>query len=328
MKYSKHARTWDDQADLLISRGMQGDKAFMIECLQNTNYYRLSGYWYPFRKPNPNSKKPADDFRDDTHFDEVWDRYVFDRELRLLVLDGIERIEVSIKSRLMYHNAHEFGPFGYATNSRSFPNLRETDRQKTLSKIASEINRSKDQFVKHFQDQYGKNHEHLPKDSTALPTWMLCEVVSFGTMQHFYKNSTPRIKQDVAHFASMPSKIFDSWLHALNVIRNVCAHHGRLWNKELGIKPLIPRIQDYPDWHTPVLITKERAFGILTIIKYLLDQICPDNHFASRFTDLIGQHPNIPLVSMGFPDNWKESPIWFHQDPDTPDDDIDHESDV
>lgn len=311
MKYTKLALTWEEQADLLISRGMQGDKNSIIQRLQSTNYYRLSGYWYPFREPDPQGgKKPADSFIAETNFETIWDRYLFDRKLRLHFLDAIERIEVGVKSHLMYHTSRSFGPFGYATNSLSFPFQKETDRQSSLAKIAQEIKRSKDQFALHFNKHYGEDHRHLPKDSVALPAWMLCEVISFGSMQNFYRHSSIKVKQDVSHFTKMPYKVFDSWLHALSVTRNLCAHHGRLWNKEFGIRPFIPKKGEYPDWHTPVQITNERIFGVLTICKYLLDQYDPSNEFVDQFCDLIADHPNIPLISMGFPENWKESPLW------------------
>lgn len=111
MRYAKPPRTLEEQADLLLSRGMKGDRAAMIARLAVVNYYRLSGYWHPFRNPG------ADTFRPNTTFDSVWQRYAFDRRLRLLVMDAIERIEVAVRTRLAYCLAHQSGdPFAYATN--------------------------------------------------------------------------------------------------------------------------------------------------------------------------------------------------------------------
>lgn len=81
MKYTKPALTFGQQADLLLRRGLAADKTALIEKLRAVNYYRLTGYLYPFRKPD-------DTFRPGTTLDLVWHRYVFDRQLRVLVGSG------------------------------------------------------------------------------------------------------------------------------------------------------------------------------------------------------------------------------------------------
>jgi len=86
MEYSKNPLTYDEQADLLISRGLQVDREYLIQILKNVNYYRLTGYLYPFRK-NFGEK---DEFLEDTSFSTVWRHYTFDRQIKLLLLDAIE----------------------------------------------------------------------------------------------------------------------------------------------------------------------------------------------------------------------------------------------
>jgi len=324
MKYQKIAISWDDQADLLIARGMNGDKLSIANALQTANYYRLSGYWYPFRKPDAtNPKIKTDNFKENTSFAEIWDRYVFDRELRLLVLDAIERIEVATRSLLMYYHSHAHGPFGYATNSMSLPNAKESERQIFLQNISRESARSNELFATHFQEKYGNDHLKLPKDKASLPAWMLCEVISFGTLCWFYKYADEDVQQKVADTFSIPVVLFESWLQALRIIRNTCAHHSRLWNKKIHHRerPQVPKnAKKFPDWHTPFAIENDHVFGILTICKFLLDQIYDTNKFADDLHQLVSNHPNIPLVSMGFPTNWKDSNLWKLPDPDNADD--------
>ena len=109
MKYTKPPLTFEQQADLLLSRGMQGDRSVMIDRLGAVNYYRLSGYWHIFRTGTSHQ------FRPNTTFDFVWQPYIFDRRLRLLVMDAIERIEVTVRTQLAYHHSHlARSPFGYA----------------------------------------------------------------------------------------------------------------------------------------------------------------------------------------------------------------------
>ncbi len=116
MKYTKPALTLEEQADLLLNRGMAGDRNIMIARLRTVGYYRLSGYWFPFRKTD-------ESFKEGTSFETVWNRYAFDRRLRLLVMDAIERIEVAVRSELAHYHSLHFGPFGYATDHGTLPKL-------------------------------------------------------------------------------------------------------------------------------------------------------------------------------------------------------------
>jgi abortive infection bacteriophage resistance protein len=96
----------------------------------------------------------------------------------------------------------------------------------------------------------------------------------------------------------------------VNTIRNICAHHSRLWNRELGNRPMIPRLEEFPDWHLPVQIRNERLFGILTILKHSMNRIAPQSQWALRFHQFLADYPDIPIADMGFPENWDQSPIW------------------
>lgn len=118
------------------------------------------------------------------------------------------------------------------------------------------------------------------------------------------------IEQQVASVFGVPDTVMESWLLALNTVRNICAHHSRLWNRELGNEPMIPLARDYPEWHTPVQVRNERLFGILTICKHCLNHIAPQSGWSHRLMALFEEYPDVPLASMGFPENWRECPIW------------------
>jgi len=296
MKYTKPPLSFEQQADQLIGRGIAGDRAVLISRLASVNYYRLSGYWFPFRNTD-------DTFKDGTTFDAVWDRYVFDRRLRLHVMDAIERIEVAVRSQLAYNHAHEHGPFGYACHPASMPKLDSRRYNEFLLRIEDETARSKEPFVDHFRRKYGAYHKYLP-------VWMATEIMTFGSVLSLFRGSSHRIKQTVSSLFGMPGRVFESWLMALNTIRNICAHHGRLWNRELGVKPLIPLANSYPDWHAPVVVQNNRMFGVLTICRYCLSRIAPQSHWADRFRVLLSDFTRIPLKSMGFPIEWERCPIW------------------
>lgn len=296
MRFEKPPLTIKQQVDLLCRRGLVGDTGRMQQCLKVVSYYRLSGYWYPFRRDD-------DTFKPDTSFSEVWRRYTFDRRLRLLVMDAIERIEVAVRSKLAHYHALAHGAFAYATEASSLPKLTFGDHASLLERIEDETERSKENFVKHFKAKYGDCHTHLP-------VWMMAEVMTFGTLLTFFRGSPHRVQQDVASEFYMPAKVFGSWLLTLNMVRNICAHHGRLWNRELGLKPLIPRPDKYPEWHEPVEVRNNRVFCVLTICQYCLHKLDSASDWAQELLRLLDAYSGIPLGAMGLPDNWQDCPIW------------------
>lgn len=298
MKYSKPALTREQQADLLISRGMLGDRDHIISQLSVVNYYRLSGYWHTFRL------LPAHDFSPNTTFDKVWTRYVFDRRLRLCVMDALERLEVNFRGQLAYHFAHEFNcPFAYADDPAALPNLRSDRRNRFLTMLADDLSSSKEVFVEHFRSQYGNDHPYMP-------VWVATEIMTFGHVLTMYQGAPNSIKKSIAAPLGIHDGVLGSWLLSLNTIRNICAHHSRLWNRKLGTMPMIPNRKNDPDWHIPVTVSNDRVFGVLTILKYCLDRIAPQSSWSERLFDLLDSYPEIPLKSMGFPVAWRTCPIW------------------
>ena len=299
MKYTKNPLDFQAQVGLLLKRGLVGDPRLMQERLASVNYYRLSGYLYPYRKPG------SDDYQAGTQFQTVWDHYAFDRRLRLLIMDAIERIEIAVRSQLAYHHSHTYNdPFAYALTPSSLPECDDKNKHGDLiCRLLAETGRSKELFVSRFEKNYGDEH-------AVLPIWMAVEIMTFGTMQRFYRGVSPQVKQHVASNFGMPAKVLDSWLHALSIIRNICAHHGRLWNRELGLKPLIPHPQNYPAWHIPVIIPNNRVFCILTICRYCLSRIAPQSRWPIHVTQLLKDFPAIPINQMGFPPNWSDSLLW------------------
>lgn len=296
LEYTKPPLTFEDQADLLLSRGFKADRDLLILRLKNVNYYRLSAYLYPFRM------KDDDMFRENTSLDLVWRYYTFDRQLRLVVMDAIERVEIAVRTQLIYHFSHHHGPFGY-TDKKNLPKMNDEQIKKWLSDMKDETERSKETFIKHFDKKYGDCHE-LP------PLWMLGEVMSFGKMLTFFNGVDDDLRRVIAREYDIEDEILRSWLGALNVVRNICAHHGRLWNRELGYKPKVPRRKKYPQWHIPIDVRNNRLFTILTILKFMSKKVARTSNWSRRLTDLFARYSEIPLSLMGFPENWEQCSIW------------------
>jgi len=143
MEYLKQALSLDKQADLLIERGLDADRDVLIQRLSIVSYYRLSGYLFPFRE------KGSNQFKKGTSLEVVWNRCCFDRKLRILVLDAIERIEVAVRTQLIYHFTHRYGPFGYCDDA-CLPKLGIEDYLIWRVSLQEETRRSKEIFKQHF----------------------------------------------------------------------------------------------------------------------------------------------------------------------------------
>jgi abortive infection bacteriophage resistance protein len=217
-------------------------------------------------------------------------------------MDAIERLEVSIRTCLAYKHAHVHGAFGYI-NPINLPKIPQVKHEDFLNKIDDQTRHSKEVFINHFKDKYGDRH-------SRPPIWMAAEIMTFGMHLTMFRGIQTTIKQEIAAEYKISDQVLMSWLRAINGVRNICAHHGRLWNREIGDKPLIPRLKKHPVWHVPVEVNNNRMFGILTILKYLISMIAPQSNWPDRFEQLLAEYPEIPLLSMGFPDNWRDCPIW------------------
>ncbi len=298
MRYAKPPKTFEEQADQLLARGLIADRAQLIRRLHATSYFRLSGYLHPFREPG------ADHYRLGTTLAEVWALCVFDQRLRTLLLDAIEAIEVHVRTHLAYHFAHDHGAFSY-TDPRHFPGLaidQFTLWQRKLDDQVQRSQRSREEFVVHFFQKYGDEH-------TRLPVWMLVELMDFGATLTFFRGVRDDIKKRIAAEVGQPDRVVMSWLLALNTVRNRCAHHLRLWNWELGTPVLIPQERKYPDWHAPRL-PNHRICVILTLCRHWLNQISPENRWSHRVVALFDEFPSQPVAPMGFMTDWRSHPLW------------------
>jgi abortive infection bacteriophage resistance protein len=298
VKYEKKALSFEQQADLLLDRGLSADRDQLIRRLRATSYFRLSGYLYPYRQPESDNYLPG------TTLDQIWKLYSFDQRLRTLLLDAIEAIEVYVRTQLAYHFAHDYGPFAY-NDPAHLPNLSRDKFVLWQSKLEQQVQRShqsKEEYVVHFFAKYGDEH-------TRLPVWTLVELIDFGSTFTFFRGVNDDIKKRIAGDLGFPDAVVKSWLLTLNTIRNRCAHHSRLWNWELGNPVLLPTQRKFPSWHEPRL-RNDRTGIILTICHQLMNRIFPSNHWQKRVFHLFDEFPDQPLDPIGLPTNWRDHPLW------------------
>lgn len=298
MNYAKPALTFAQQAALLQSRGLIAASVADIEArLRAVSYYRLSAYWHPFRRPDE-SLLPG------TTLEQVWRRYVFDRHLRLLVMDAVERVEVALlRTRMVEQFTVTYGPFGHRQWRNFKPDFAPADHTKLLLDIDQSAARSREVFVEHFHAKYTAEPH--------LPLWMAAEIMTFGQLFTFFRQLNRTEQQGLAAPFGLLPPVLESWLHALNYVRNTCAHHARLWNRELPIRPRVPDRRHQPDWHVPAPPANDRIYVVLLLLRHLLRHVAPQSRWVDRLHKLLTDYPEIPIVSMGFPANWPACPLWI-----------------
>jgi abortive infection bacteriophage resistance protein len=296
--FPKPATTHVQQVALLQQRGMVIDDPVQAGFyLQHLNYYRLSAYWLPFEADHASHT-----FRPGTRWEDVLNLYVFDRELRLLALDAIERMEVSVRSQWAYQLAHRHGPHAHLDVTLAFS---AQHWQTNLDKLRDEVDRSDETFIKHLRATYP---EALPPGGAA------CEVMSRGRLSRWYNNLKPMsTRRAIAAVYQVDEKVLESWLRHLSLVRNTCAHHSRLWNREFTLTPLLPR-------NKPAGLAAQcqpgsrKLYNTLVILLHCMDVISPQHHWRTRLKDLLARHA-VPLAAMGFPAAWTQMAIWQDRAP-------------
>jgi abortive infection bacteriophage resistance protein len=301
MKYTKPALTFEQQAERLIDRGLIADKTLLIARLSRVNYYRLSAYWYNFKTTDPVTN--AESFAPKTTLEMIWERYQFDRELRRLVMDQLEDVEVAVlRTCLVERFTLQHGPFGYVEIKNFNPRFPPDAHRRLIAELEESTNRSTEEFIERFGRKYtGERH---------LPLWIAAEVMTFGQLFTIFRNLDRSDLRAVARRFGLYPPVMISWLHTLLFIRNTCAHHARLWNREISIRPRIPDKKHNPEWHDPVKLDNSRIFAVLTLLRYLLKTIEPENDVRARLEELLARYPGINIREMGFPSNWRASSIW------------------
>ncbi len=300
MIYEKPPSTIDQQIKKLQERGMSiGNIPLAKKYLSHISYYRLVGYWYPMY-----TDKQLHNFKKNSRFEDAIALYNFDHDLRMLLFDIIEKIEISLRTKLIYHLSHEFNAWWFQ-DSDLFNDPQEL--VKTLFKIQEEIERSKDIFIKEHRKKY-KEDKRFP------PAWKTLELTTLGSLSKLYGNLKNNIKpKDVIsrEYGTVNHTFLPSWLQSIAQIRNYCAHHSRLWNRNLpGAPKLLPNppypwVNDVPKPHE-----FQKLYIHMCLMKYLLNVIQPNNLFTKRLMSLLEVYPTVDPNALGMKTNWFDEPLW------------------
>ena len=300
--YNKPAIAIQQQVSQLIDRGLiVTDRTRLERELATIGYYRLSAYWLPFEFPPRSGQTRSKRFRPDVRHEDIIDLYIFDRKLRLLVMEAIERIEIAVRASWTYRMALNKGPHAHLEQA-NFRDL--VEYAKALTKLAGDIERSSDLPVNHYRDTYAS--PRLP------PLWVATETMSFGGLAAWVDMTADHdIRKQVAKDLGLPTaEVMRSVLEHLTYVRNICAHHGRLWNRQLVVKlNKIKKLrQDLVTADTGEL--EARIYNVLVICIHMLRVQSPTTSYAQRVAALMETITDAQRMAMGFPGDWRERPIW------------------
>ena len=304
MRYEKPALTLGEQVQRWRDRGLEVPDAERAQAyLTAIGYYRLAAYCLPFECPAPAGQPRDHGFQPATQFDDVLALYVFDRRLRLAVMDAMERIEVAVRTGWAHELAIRHGPHAHM-NPSLFKSPWEHTRD--LARIANDMEGSAETFVQHYRRTYAE--PFLP------PLWAVVETMSLGTLSRWVKNTRDNeAKMAVARTLGLPTvEVLESVLHGLTPVRNVCAHHGRLWNRRFALS--LPHIKRHRASLAPPDAPDHQAhhlYNYLTVLALMMARLSPGSSWRSGTIDLVRSAlPPRFVPAMGFPPDWQERPAW------------------
>lgn len=313
--YNKPHKSYEEQIELLKERGLEiKDEQRAIKHLSNISYYRLSAYMLPYKKSSKGVIQ--NDFIDGTTWDKVYDLYVFDRKLRLLVFDIIERSEISIRTQIIYQLSEKYGSH-WQDKREIFKEPEEkilADGKVVKIDVYSEIQSHIEQQLKSNKAEVFIDH-YRKKYSTPVnpPSWMCLEIMYLSHLSKICTGLKNRSDiSGISRYFDLPPDIFISWLHTINYVRNICAHHSRLWNRSLQITPKKLSSSKRKIWlSSPDTIQRSKMFYFLSLLNYLLQTSNPTSSFKSRLYLLLDEYKHVVnLNAMGFSQDWKKEKMW------------------
>lgn len=325
---AEYAKPWlpvEEQIERLVGHGVEvEDRDRAASILTAIGYYRLTGYLYPFRKSEPyiddegkSRTRVLSGYRPGTTLRHAEDIIDFDRRLRMLVMDGVERIEVAVRMRVGYvlgrtsafaHEDRACFTEAFTAESTDTRDPESSKHVQWLQRVNARKASSDEQFVEHFRQKY----------DDRMPVWALTEILELGHLSILYRGMNQKDAEEIAAAFGVPTKkLMTSWLASLNYVRNVAAHHSRLFNRKLQNAPSRPKAGQIPSLdHLREEQTAKGVFGTynaLAVIAHLLPSIDADTEWAKQLAALLREFPvshALTIGSMGAPHGWEALDLW------------------
>lgn len=259
------------------------DKNKISHYLNHISYYHLTPYCKYFQQD-------TDTFRANVNFENVLNLYIFDKKLRLLLLDLLERIEMSFKCQIAYT------PSLYENNPQWFVSpdyfQSQASYDESMLSLLEKIKTSKEEFILHFYKKYSDAYP---------PAWMFFETISFGECCHVYAKLAAKHKKAIAKTYNLNHNFVETWFRSLSHLRNICAHHARLWNKKFTSRI---RQKHHIFKNSFAKSDPQLLYSYLVALAVVMKVCNPKSSWLNQLENIITEH-NIEIQKMGFPENWK-----------------------
>ena len=320
-RFRKKPLTPQQQLDHLVERGLEvRDPVRALRLLEVTSYFRLIPYMRPFQVQGEAGRA----FEDGAQLNQIVTLYEFDSKLRQHVMAGIERIEVAVRAAIDNHMAPAHGAHWYMDRA-CFNDYYDQDR--LTHDLAAQLDRERTKFERERRrieasrarreikqeriesrkrDNYPRFYAETYSDPPLPPSWAMVEEQSLGGISHLFVGlARDADRKAIARRFNIHGPVLGSWLHTLTFVRNICAHHARLWNRELAIPPRWDHRLEFPEGAGPNQVPR-RIYTVAAILVYLTAQVSPNTGWLESLVQLIETHTDIPREPMGFPPGWRE----------------------
>lgn len=267
------------------------DKDFAVDSLKRISYFQLKAYWWDMQRDPVNHI-----FNNGCYFEDVIERYEFDKALRKILFTAIDTIEIALRTKLIYHMSQAYGGLWYM-DSNLFNNACQHASQ--LLHLQKEFAESGEVFVKEYRRQHPNQIQNGWQSDEDPDAWIILEVATLGDLSKLYKNighQLPAKAQIANDFGLSIHSDLASWLEAIAYLRNIVAHHSRLWSRNMVKRPSEP-LNPQHTWLSRQLadIEAKRPFYIITAMLYLCDAVDSNNSLRKDIYHLLKKYRHLPI---------------------------------
>lgn len=282
--YAKPYKPAVDLIQHLRARGLAVPNPASAEnFIDEVGFDRLRIYFLSRRNLQANGRP----FTAGVTFDDIVDIYTFDENLRLLMFKYCSRVEIILKTIISEEICSMYGCDPYMDSRMYKDKDARSDMLKSISALSNKY-LALDRRAKHYSDKYD--------DPAFPPLWMMREFMTFGSLNYFYGKLNQGIKQNInVKFGLGRSDILPRWISCFVDLRNVCAHHDRLFNRKFQKIPLRSQQHNAPRARDP-----HKVAALCHVMQVILNNRSPNCNIEQEVRALVVNHPAVTVAEIGF----------------------------
>jgi len=299
MEFNKTPLTLGEQIELLKLKGISfEDDAFARRVLTHVNYHRIQAYCSPIEiVGRENIGKSSHSLISSKSFKYIFKLYTFDRSLRLLLLEAIEIVEIALRAHFVQVLVEKYGSHAYLKPDIFY---RQDIHANCIASLDKQLLRTNEALVNNYRATY--------KKPPYPPIWVAVELLTLGGLSRWLENIKKRQdRQAVAQKLNLDEVVARSFSHHLTHVRNICAHHGRIWNRKFTLTMRLPS--------NPVSLSSQfnknsfdqrKVFNTLVILCWCVKTIDPETTWPARLKALLKTRSENELELIGAVYGWAD----------------------